>query len=377
MIIEIPDLAVIALIGANVREKIAFAKKHFSEAEILNKEAFTECGNEQLEDARLTVIDVENLQDEICESIIKLSKQYHYAPIAIVFGEKDLENNLENNLQKKGFKKIYLLNSKEEIAYTKVQRVKLANNKTDVHGPFDIIGDIHGCYDELCELLQTLGYVVDQDKDIAYATKNRKVVFLGDLVDRGPKIPKVLKLVMSMVKKGDAYCVLGNHDGKLQRKLGGANVQIVHGLEKTLEQFEQESEHFIQEVKVFLDGLVSHYVFDEGKLVVAHAGLKEKLHGRESPKVRDLAMFGETTGETDSFGLPIRLNWSEAYRGDAFVVYGHTPQAKAIIINNTINIDTGCVFGGKLTAFRYPEKEVVEIKAKCTYCQSPRPIFRA
>ena len=381
MQIEMPELSVIALIGGNRGEKLTFTKNNFSQSEILNLDELEYSAGKRLEEAKLTVINVTNLQEKIYEAIVKLGKKYYCEPIAIVFNtswlisEEMSIKDLVATLEKKGFKKIYLLNNQDEIKNTKVRRIKLANNKRDIHGPFDIIGDIHGCYDELYELLEKLGYVVDQDYDTAYSTKNRKAVFLGDLVDRGPKSPKVLRLVMSMVKEGRAYCVIGNHDGKLLRKLKGSKVQEIHGLEKTLEQLEHESEQFIQEVKQFLEGLVSHYVFDAGKLVVVHAGLREALQGRESKKVRDLAMFGETTGKLDEFGLPVRLNWSEAYKGSAFVVYGHTPQAKARIINNTINIDTGCVFGGKLTAFRYPEKEIIDIPARQIYYESARPFL--
>ena len=102
---------------------------------------------------------------------------------------------------------------------------------------------------------------------------------------------------------------------------------------------------------------------DDGKLVVAHAGMKEEMQGRGSGKVRDFALYGETTGETDEFGLPVRYNWAAEYRGKAMVVYGHTPVPEPEWLNRTINIDTGCVFGGKLTALRYPEKELVSVPA--------------
>ena len=388
MEIGIPELSLIALIGEKSSKKLNFAKKHFAQSEILDLIGLEYEVSKRLEEGRLTVIELISIEEKNNTEIIKLAKKYHCMPVAIVFNPKRLieeldkskENkksvikDLEAYLEQKGFKKIYLLDSLEEIENVQVQRIKLPNNKRKLHGPFDIIGDIHGCYDELCELLEKLGYVVDKHKATAYSPENRVVVLVGDLVDRGPKITKVLKLIMWMVKEGRAYCVRGNHDGKLERKLRGADVQVIHGLEKTLEELEAESEEFRQEVKVFLEGLASHYVFDEGKLVVAHAGLREKLQGRESARIRDLAMFGETTGKVDEFGLPIRLNWSETYKGSAFVVYGHTPHIKAKIINNTINVDTGCVYGGKLTAFRYPEREIVEVKAKQVYYDSVRPL---
>jgi len=139
-------------------------------------------------------------------------------------------------------------------------------------------------------------------------------------VDRGPKITEVLKLVMGMVKSGIALCVPGNHDVKLLRKLNGRDVQITHGLDRTLEQLAKEPQEFIEEVKAFIDGLVSHYVLDDGKLVVAHAGMKEEFQGRGSGKVREFALYGETTGETDEYGLPVRYDWASDYRGKALVV---------------------------------------------------------
>ena len=120
---------------------------------------------------------------------------------------------------------------------------------------------------------------------------------------------------------------------------------------------------------------MSHYVLDDGKLVVAHAGMKEEMQGRGSGKVRDFALYGETTGETDEFGLPVRFDWASEYRGQAMVVYGHTPVPEPDWLNRTVNIDTGCVFGGKLTALRYPEKEFVSVPAARTYCEPARPFL--
>jgi protein phosphatase len=156
----------------------------------------------------------------------------------------------------------------------------------------------------------------------------------------------------ALVESGSAICVPGNHNMKLLRKLRGKNVQITHGLAESLAQLEAEPPEFREKVAEFIDGLVSHYVFDDGKLVVAHAGMKESMQGRGSGKVRDFALYGETTGETDEFGLPVRYPWADDYRGRAMVVYGHTPVPEPQWLNRTINIDTGCVFGGKLTALR-------------------------
>src|SRR5690606_30881372 len=129
-------------------------------------------------------------------------------------------------------------------------------------------------------------------------------------------------------------------------KIGGKDVQVTHGLAESLQQFEQyetDCPGFSRAAADFINQLVSHYVLDDGKLVVAHAGMKESMQGRGSGAVRDFALFGETTGETDEFGLPVRYNWASEYRGKAAVVYGHTPVLEAEWLNNTICIDTGCV----------------------------------
>ncbi len=247
------------------------------------------------------------------------------------------------------------------------------------HGPFDIIGDVHGCYDELVELLERLGYRIDADPvaDFGIAVEpphGRKAIFLGDLVDRGPKIPSVLRLVMRMVGDGTALSVQGNHDLKLIKALRGKTVQRKHGLEDSLDQLAVEPMDFRAHVATFLAHLPSHYVLDAGGLVVAHAGLKEELQGRDSGKTREFTLYGETTGEIDEFGLPVRLNWAADYRGEAMVVYGHSPVAEAKWQHHTIDIDTGCVFGGRLTALRYPERELVSVPARAVHFVSPKPL---
>ncbi|MCI0535610.1 MAG: polynucleotide kinase-phosphatase, partial [Verrucomicrobiales bacterium] len=283
-------------------------------------------------------------------------------------------------LEREGFRHVHVLSAPEEIEAAQIDRVPLYNDKRHELGPFDIIGDVHGCFEELVELLVRLGYQVLRDSAAPYGLRvqppdNRKAVFVGDLVDRGPAIPSVLRLAMSMVQDGVAYAVPGNHDIKLVRKLRGRDVQITHGLAESLTQLERESPEFRLQVTQFLNGLVSHYVFDDGRLVVAHAGMREEMQGRGSAKVRDFALYGETTGEADEFGLPVRYNWAAEYRGRARVVYGHTPVPEPEWLNRTINIDTGCVFGGQLTALSYPELELVSVAARQTYFQPAKPFL--
>jgi diadenosine tetraphosphatase ApaH/serine/threonine PP2A family protein phosphatase len=185
----------------------------------------------------------------------------------------------------------------------------------------------------------------------------------------------VLRLVMGMVRAGRAICVAGNHDHKLARHLAGRKVTVAHGLAETLEQLDWEPPEFRAEVAAFLDGLTSHHLLDGGALVVCHAGLPERYHGRSSGRVHSTAMYGLSNGDRDEHGLPIRLPWADDYRGRALVAYGHTPVGAARFHHNTICLDTGCVFGGSLTALRYPERELVSVPAERPWY--PHPHFPA
>lgn len=258
----------------------------------------------------------------------------------------------------------------------------LCYNLQHEQGPFDIIGDVHGCFAELKQLLTDMGYIVAEttgsgEKDYQAAhPAGRKAVFLGDLVDRGPHTVAVLKLVMRMVDSGSALCVAGNHDMRVLKKIQTGNVLTSHGgPDRSVVQLKEQGGDFLSKVQHFMEGLVSHYVLDEGKLVVAHAGLKEALQGSDSDEAREIALYGEITGETDEYGLPVRYAWAADYRGRATVIYGHTPQVQVQRVNNTINIDTGCVYGGKLTAFRYPEEEFMMVEAARTYCPPAKPFL--
>lgn len=256
-------------------------------------------------------------------------------------------------------------------------------------GPFDLIGDVHGCYVELEVLLNKLGYVVcEQLPGQALASgpvyrhpEGRLAVFLGDLVDRGPRILDTVRLVYNMVFRGAALCVCGNHDDKLLRKLKGRNVTIAHGLEMSLAEIDALPQPvkrpFIRDLTAFLETLPYHYILDNGRLVIAHAGLKEEFHGKHSKASRAFALYGEVTGVRDSYNLPVRGDWPSRYQGEAWVVYGHVPVQKPAWKNRTVGIDTGCVFGGKLTALRYPEMETVSVPARQVYYESLRPFPRA
>ncbi len=236
---------------------------------------------------------------------------------------------------------------------------------------YDIVGDVHGCRPELEELLASLGYGIEDE--VIRHPDQRRFIFLGDLVDRGPDTVGVLRMAMASVAAGTALCVVGNHDDKFRRALLGRPVKIKHGLAETLEQVGREKDGFRKQVMAFIEDLPDHLVLDDGRLVVAHAGLPEALHGGSSRRVRDFAMYGLTTGKLDAEGLPERLDWAADYAGRAIVVYGHTPVVEPIWVNRTIDIDTGCVYGHRLTALRYPEKELVTVPARRVYVAKSGP----
>jgi protein phosphatase len=423
--VVVPDLSLVVLIGVSGSGKSTFARRHFRPTQVLSSDfcrgLVADDENDQsatpaafallhhiagvrLRGGRLTVVDATNVKREDRASLVRLAREHDVLPVAIVLDVPESECLTRNatrpdrdiapgvirrqradlrrglrGLAREGFRKVHVLDGTEEIEHAVITYEKQYNDRREDTGPFDVIGDVHGCRTELEELLRGLGYHLRRDEQghtvDAEHPAGRRAIFVGDLVDRGPDSPGVLRLVMGMVAAGHALCVPGNHENKLVKALRGRTVRISHGLERTLAQLEREDDDFRHDVERFCDGLVSHYLLDGGALVVAHAGLKESLQGRSSGRVRDFALYGETTGETDEFGLPVRYPWANEYRGRAMVLYGHTPVPTPEWVNNTLCLDTGCVFGGRLTALRYPERELVSVAARQTYYEPARPFL--
>ncbi len=425
MRVTIPDWGLILMIGASGAGKTTFVRKHFRATEVLSSdhyrgvvadddrsrqtstdafEVMREIARRRLGRKLHAVIDATNLVPEDRRRFIDLARGCH-APLTAIIADPGERACLEQNgqradprprhviqrhcravrrsvksLRRESVRRWYRLASPEELREATLERQPLACNRRALPGPFDIIGDVHGCFDELLELLQKLDYRVDRQDEAGGDRRftldhpdGRRPVFLGDLVDRGPESVQTLGLVMDAVEHGGALAAPGNHDAKLARALSGHDVQRTHGLDRTMDELEKQPEAFRERVKAFVKRLPSHYELDRGRLVVAHAGMKEELQGRISREVRDFALYGETTGETDEFGLPVRLNWARDYRGRPCVVYGHTPVTTPEWVNNTICIDTGCAFGGRLTALRYPERETVSVEARRTYREPATP----
>lgn len=431
MKIQIPEFALVVLIGASGSGKSTFAARHFAPTEVLssdrfrgwvdddensldaNQDAFEALhfvAAKRLKRKRLTVIDATNVQASARKPLVALAREYHALPVAIVLDlpervcrernesrpdrqlgahvvrnhGRDLRRSLKR-LRREGFRQIYRLEGEERVEAAVVERQPLWSDFRREQGPFDLIGDIHGCFDEMVELLGELGYrpgepVTDAGGEIVpwAHPDGRRAVFLGDLVDRGPRSVDVVRTVRAMVGAGSALAVPGNHDVKLVRKLRGEQVRVAHGLETTLAEIEalpdDVRDGLQTEMADFLGNLVSHAVLDGGRLVAAHAGMREEMQGRASGAVRAFALYGETSGETDEFGLPVRHDWAAQYRGRAVVVYGHTPVPEPEWVNDTVDIDTGCVFGGRLTALRWPERELVSVPAREVYSEPVRPL---
>lgn len=421
--LHIPQLSLVVLIGVSGSGKSTFAQRAFRPFEVLSSDycralvsgdendqaasgdAFDVLhyiAGKRLDRGLLTVVDATNVSRESRVKLVNLAREHDVLPVAIVldvptdtaiqrnrarpdrdFGDGPIRRQASQlrksvkGLGREGFRTVHVLHSVDEVNEATIVRDRLFSDYRDQHGPFDIVGDVHGCLDELLALLAKLGYQITRDQAGdpagAHHPEGRRVIFVGDLIDRGPSSVGVLKLAMGMTNAGHALAVPGNHEAKLISALDGRRVQLSHGLERTMAELADQPEEFRVEVREWCRALISHLVLDDGRLVVAHAGLKEAYHGRASGRVRSFALYGDTTGETDEYGLPIRLPWAEEYRGRALVAYGHVPTPTLEWINNTICLDTGCVFGGKLSALRYPERETVGVDALAVHYEPVKP----
>lgn len=421
--IDVPDPSLVLLVGPSGSGKSAFAARHFAPTQVLSSDRFrgvvADDENDQsasrdafellhlvaakrLARGRLTAVDATNVRRGSRRELLRLAREHDLPAVALVLDlpvgvclernerrpervvgadvvrrhRASLRDSL-GSLAEEGFHAVHVLREPSEVDEAVLRFHRLPTDRRDETAPLDVIGDVHGCRGELEALLVRLGYDIRRDEqgravDAAHAS-GRKAVFLGDVVDRGPDTAGALRLVMGMVDAGNALAVAGNHEDKLMRALRGNDVRPTAALSASLEQISGEGAEFRRRVREFCEGLVAHQVLDGGRLVVAHAGLREHHHGRWSRRVRELALYGETTGETDGRGLPVRLPWAGEYRGSAVVLYGHTPVPEAEWINRTMCLDTGCVYGGALTALRHPEQELVSVPAERTWSAPRRP----
>ncbi|HEX5581978.1 MAG TPA: AAA family ATPase, partial [Gemmatimonadaceae bacterium] len=353
----------------------------------------------RLRHGRQVVVDATNLRDFARAPLLALARRHDLPAVAIAFdlpaelcrgraasrAERPVEEAVVARqlvelpaaltaMRDERLERVTVLRSPEQVERAVVRRVALPPMRPGERGPFDIVGDVHGCRVELEALLARLGYAPD-DGGAWRHEAGRRLVFVGDLADRGPDVAGVFRIVIPTVDAGAALCVPGNHDDKLLRRLRGRNVVVAHGLQESLDSLAAAPRALTRRVTAFLGALPSHLVLDDDRLVVAHAGMRADLQGRDSRRVRDFALYGDTTGEVDELGLPVRRDWAREYHGKRTVVYGHTPVSYPVWVNRTLNVDTGCVFGGRLTALRYPEMTLVSEQARRAYAVSRRPFL--
>ncbi|HEY7357973.1 MAG TPA: metallophosphoesterase, partial [Ktedonobacterales bacterium] len=301
------------------------------------------------------------------------SREYRVPADALERHRKNLDLSLRA-LPTERFNTIYTLDSPEAITGTRVILGGLVPERAEP--PFDIIGDVHGCYDELAALFARLGYAWrEAEQDFAHPD-GRLPVFVGDLADRGPASVAVLTLVERMAARGAALLVQGNHDNKLLRWLLGHRVQVRHGLATTIAQLEalsQEEQAVLRpRLIALLQSAPGYLILDAGRLVVTHAGIRDEMIGHWSRAIQAFCLYGDVAGTHAETGLPMRLDWA-ASRAETqaaagpFIVYGHNVVQEAREVRRAMDIDTGCVFGGSLTALRYPEMELVQIPAARDY----------
>jgi len=434
MLVGIPENALVLLIGPRGVGKSRFAARHFDPGQVVSLPQMRKmvCDQPDLLEAtndaaelqallvemrlawgRFTVVDSTNLRFRNRQNLLTLARKFHAPVVAIVFdlpesarahGERlsglpsflpgipdnltvePLEEQLASlkdalpRLGQEGFHRVYLFSTPEERDQAEIQIQKLPCNRKEHQGPFDLIGDVHGCCDELESLLGLLGYRREAIAECPGFTwrhpEGRMAVFVGDILDRGPRILDTYRLVRSMILARTALAVQGNHELKVYRHFKAAKPEPRPSILQTLREIEQEDpgtqRETIRELVEFIEGLPHHLVLDGGRLVAAHAGLREDLQGRDSALVRNQALFGDAHARFDEESDATRMEWVHQYRGRALVVYGHTPVTESAILNRTINIDTGCVFGGRLTALRYPEMATHFVEAQKAYAVQRR-----
>jgi protein phosphatase len=418
--ISLPHLALLVLAGPSGAGKSTFAAQHFTPTQVVSSdrirgwisddetdqtvsgpafELLHDLVGKRLAAGRLTVVDSTALRTQARRDLLRLGQRYNVPVILLVFradrelcrqrdaararpvGAAVIERQLplaEETLRRvtsEGFDRVYVLDS-TDLGRVRFRYEPLPGDRGKLSGPFDVIGDIHGCADELRGLLTTLGYAPEAGGAWRHP-EGRVFVALGDLTDRGPDSVGVLRIMIPSVAAGAALYTPGNHCNKLLRYLLGHKVRVGHGLAETIAEIDAlpapQRQDLIRATTRMIADAPPYLVLDGQRLVVAHAGIKEWMVGQMSRRIRDFTLYGDVTGEIDERGFPVRRDWAAEYHGPYAIIYGHTVVPEPVWINNTLNIDQGCVFGGRLTCLRWPEREIVQQPAARAYAQHDTP----
>lgn len=355
----------------------------------------------RLQHGRLAVADATNLTPRARKTLRDIAAE-RKVPVIVLRFATDLETCLAQNRQRDRFVPEHVIRThyeqyeiaREQIVeegYSAIHTINplreyelvINSGARVVEAPgFDIIGDVHGCADELVTLLTTLGYTMGpihgtEEEGFSFVHPDgRKLVFVGDLTDRGPKSVITLRMAQ-FATEGGHHWTIGNHDHKLMRALKGNKVKAGHGLQATLDQIEAECSP--AEKQTFLNTLsglpyqLTLKVAGHPEVVVSHAGIPVELVGKDTSFARNHALFGEVLGFQDN-GLPergtsYRLGWTMG-NDKPYCVHGHTvvPDPEFLFCN-VIDIDQGAVFGGRLTALRVPEMTFVHVPARAVYSE--------
>jgi serine/threonine protein phosphatase 1 len=215
-----------------------------------------------------------------------------------------------------------------------------------------IIGDVHGCYRELCELLGRLGPGGDD-----------RVIFVGDMIVRGPDNPGVLRLI-ARGELPNAEAVLGNNEAKLRPALAGDPHYATPPVLAAIEQL--RSAGMLEEALEFFDSLPLY--IDLGSHAVTHAGVRPGLPLAEQSR-EDLLQIKTLDG------APEGPMWWDHYVGPPVVVFGHHVVKEPMLLPHAVDLDTGCVYGGSLTAFTLETARVTGVRAAEVYYWSPTKTF--
>ncbi len=229
---------------------------------------------------------------------------------------------------------------------------------------YAVIGDSHGCFYELKELIEKIWEKYGKDTFI---------ISVGDNIDRGDYNLDTLNYCMELFEKGKFLEVQSNHMNKFVRWLKGNNVKVSYGLEKTINEFNSLSSSLKEKLR---EKILSYwekiplYLIINNDTVIAHAGIKDEFIGKADKKVRSFVLYGATTGRVLDNGFPERLDWTKWRKlneNSPKIVYGHQVFDEPYINNKCYGIDTGCVLGNKLTAY-LPQLDKFEfVKAKKEY----------